>query len=142
MTTSIDRSWGDHRCDSRLRLGLELAVPRITVIGNLFFMLAQLLLQFLDDSLGRSQNIVALGTGHEIAGFFGRNLDFNIRFGFALQIHRNGNRRDSIEEFQKLSSLLLNELLGVGTQFSMSSGNTHLHVDVLLTNESQFSQEG
>lgn len=75
------------------------------VFGDLFFVLANLLLHFADAQIERRQDRIRLRGRHEIVHVFGRNVDFNRWFIEVLKINRDFNRVNSIEQPTHLFSL-------------------------------------
>lgn len=75
------------------------------VFGDLFFVLANLLLHFADAQIERREDRSRLGGRHKIVHVFGGNVNFNRWFIEVLKINRDFNRVNSIEQPTHLFNL-------------------------------------
>ena len=67
------------------------------VIGYFFFVFSNLLLNFTNRQVQRSQDRRGLGCGHEIGRMLCGNVDFDRRLVQMLEIHGHFDRIDPIE---------------------------------------------
>ncbi len=97
------------------------------VFGDLFFVLANLLLHFADAQVERSEDGTRLGGRHKIVHVFRGNVDFNRGFIEVLKIHRDFNRVNSIEQPPHLFNLFDDNCLVFLFEVAMTGGYVGLH---------------
>jgi hypothetical protein len=99
------------------------------VILNLLFMVCDLLLHMGHGSRERMHHINVFVAANELAIMFGGcdNLHFQFAIAFFVEIDRDLNHGQSVEEVEKFFSLLRELLLDGVVQLPVSGGDFHLH---------------
>ena len=90
------------------------------VFGDLFFVLANLLLHFSDAQIERGKDGIRLGGRDKIVHMFGGNVDFNRWLVEVLKINRDFNRVNSIEQTAHLFNLFDDYCLIFGFEVAMT----------------------
>ncbi len=98
------------------------------VTGQLFFVLAQLLLHFLYRTVQRGDYSRRLRRRYEIVGVLSRHIDFDVRLFLMLEIDSDFNRVDSIKYPSDSLSFLADHFLVMAAQRTMACGDVDLHL--------------
>ena len=92
-----------------------------------FFVLLDLLLQFGNHLINRTEQIVGLVTGKEVVPFFGLNSDLDVRFISLIQVHGYVNGGQTVEKTLESFDFLFNFFLGRVANITVPCRNVDLH---------------
>ena len=102
-------------------------VRATAVLGQLFLVLAHLLLQLLDHAIERNEHVRPVVGGEKIVGFLGRNAKFDQRGFGVFHIDDHANRGRAIKETRQALDLVANGLLNGVTQVTVLGCNRYFH---------------